>query len=172
MLVQKKACIVFGFDLDHIGVQEAKRKGIKARVWDANEKLPYSSKSFDVVICNTVLEFIENPDQLVAELFRVGKKTVIISFPNFGFWAYRVQMLLGIFPNLSLFGHTWWNTRMIKFFSLNDFLQLPALKNKKPTTIIGIDWRNRHVSFLAQFYLNFFSRACIVIFERINSGTK
>jgi methionine biosynthesis protein MetW len=161
-----KHCDVFGFDLDSTGVKEAKRKGIKAKVWDANQKFPYKSRSFDVVICNTVLEFIDKPDFVISEMFRLSKKSVIVSFPNFGFWLYRIQMLSGRFPRLSLFGHTWWNTRQTRFFSLNDFFELPSLKGKRPERIIGIDWKNRKVSLLSKWFPNFFSRACILVFTK------
>jgi len=165
-LIKEKNCVVFGFDLDAAGVKEAKRKGLEAIVWDANEKFPYPTNSFDVVICNTVLEFIEKPDFAVSELFRVSKKTVIISFPNFGFWFYRLQMLFGNFPSFSLYGHAWWQTRMTTFFSLSDFLKLPFLKGKKPNKSYFIDWKNRDESFLSKFSPNFFSRACILIFTK------
>jgi len=164
MLIKEKDCIVFGCDLDVIGVKESKRKGIKARVWDINEKLPYASNSFDIVVCNVVMAFIERPNQLTAELFRVSKGRVIVSISNFGFWMYRIQMLFGKFPTLSLFGHTWWNTRMIKFFSLNDYLDLPSLKGKNTNKLIGIDWKNRNFGLLATMFPNFFSRACILEF--------
>jgi len=169
-LIKENNCSVFGIDLDAIGVKESRRKGIKAKQWDANQKFPYPSKSFDVVVCNDSLECMENPNIVVSEMFRVSKNTVIVTFPNFGFWVYRIQMLFGIFPYLSLFGHKWWNTRMIKFFSLKDFLQLPVLKGKKPQKIICINWRNRKISQLSKLFPNLFARSCILIYTTIPSS--
>ncbi len=160
-LIKEKKCHVSGIDLDEIGVKEAKRHGIIAKVWDVNNRLPYRSKSFDYVVCNEVLEFIQTPDLLVAEILRVGKKA-IIEFPNFGFWFYRLQMFFGRFPQLSLYGHQWYNTLQIRFFSLSDFLSLPVMKKVNVKRIICINWRNREVSFLAKIAPNFFGRSCIL----------
>jgi ubiquinone/menaquinone biosynthesis C-methylase UbiE len=38
------------------------------------EKLPFRDKEFDYVICCHVLEHVENPENFLHELFRVGKK--------------------------------------------------------------------------------------------------
>lgn len=166
-LIKEKQCEVFGIDLDEIAVKEAKRRGIKAEVRDMDDGLSWKNKKFDVVICSDVLQYSHQPDIVVSELLRAGK-VVIVEFPNFGFWFYRLQTLLGRFPKLSLYGHAWWNTRQTKFFSLADFLSLPSLKKAKLNKIICIDWKNRHVSFLAKFNPNFFGRSCILELEKLN----
>jgi methionine biosynthesis protein MetW len=167
MLIKEKNCNVYGIDLDEIGVREAIRKGVKALVGDADEGLPYPDKSFDVVVCNELLEFVNSPDFVVGELLRVGKK-VIIEFPNFGFWFYRLQMLFGRFPSLSLYGHMWWETSQVRFFSLADFNKLPFLRKAMILQRACIDWKNRKVSILSRFAPNLFARSCILEMEKKN----
>lgn len=165
-LIKQRGCQVFGIDLDIIGVEESKRKGLKAQVWDADLKLPFKENSFDIVICNEVLEYLKDPDFTLSELLRVARDKVIIEFPNMGFWFYRLQLLiLGKFPSLSLYGHTWWQTQFIKFFSYCDFLELPGLKKANIVECIGIDWKNRDISFLSKLAPNLFARSCILILE-------
>lgn len=41
------------------------------------EKLPFKDKEFDYVICNQVLEHVENPQLFIAEICRVGKRGYI-----------------------------------------------------------------------------------------------
>lgn len=166
MLIKEKGCEVFGIDLDEIGVKEAKRRGVKAIILNIDDGLPFKNNEFDVVVCSDVLQYSNKPDFVVSQLLRVGK-TVIIEFPNFGFWFYRLQMLFGKFPKLSLYGHKWWQTRQTKFFSLNDFLSLPSLKKVRVKKIVCIDWKNREVSILAKFFPNFFGRSCILELEKI-----
>ncbi len=160
-LIKEKNCEVYGLDLDEAAIAESKRKGLKAKVWDADDGLPFKTKSFDYAISNGLLEFVNKPDFLIAEILRVGK-VAIVEFPNFGFWFYRLEMLFGRFPKLSLYGHEWWNTRQTKFLSLNDFLSLPSMKNVRINRIVCMDWKNREVSFMAKFWPNFFGRSCIV----------
>lgn len=165
-LVKQKKCRVYGVDLDEIAVKEAERHGIKSQVLDVDEGLPYKDKSFDIVVASDCLQYMKEPDFVISEMLRVGK-IVIVYFPNFGFWIYRLQMLFGKFPKLSLYGHTWWNTLQTRFFSLNDFLSLPSLKKTKINRLVCIDWKNRKISFLAKFVPNFFGRSCILELSRV-----
>lgn len=160
-LIKEKKCRVVGIDLDETGVLEAIRRGLAAQVLDIDEGLPFGKKSFEVVVCNEILQYVKNPNFVVSELLRVGER-VIISFPNFGFWVYRFLFLLGRFPFLALFGHGWWEAQLTRYFSLSDFYHLPAIKGVRIKRMICIDWKNRKVSFLARFWPNFFGRSCIL----------
>lgn len=166
-LIKQKHCRVFGIDLDKTGVKEAQRRGIKATVYDMDEILPFKNKQFDLVICSDVLQCSLKPDAVVSEALRVAK-LVIIYFPNFGFWFYRLQTLFGHFPALSLYGHTWWNTRQTRFFSLSDFMSLPAMTGVSINRLVCIDWKNRQASLLAKIWPNLFGRACILMVEKTN----
>jgi 2-polyprenyl-3-methyl-5-hydroxy-6-metoxy-1,4-benzoquinol methylase len=44
--------------------------------------LPYKNNSFDLVLCNEVLEHLENPQKALLEIVRVSKKYAILSVPN------------------------------------------------------------------------------------------
>lgn len=167
-LIKQKKCIVYGFDLDPIGVKEAKRRGIKAKIWDANDKLPYKDNSFDYVICHGILQMIKKPNQLISEALRVSH-TVLVEFSNFGFWFYRIEHLYGRFPKFLLYGHKWWESNQVSFFSYADFLSLPALKKARIKKTVCIDWKNRKISFLAKFSPNFFGRSCILYLERVKN---
>lgn len=46
--------------------------------------IPFPSKSFDIVICNLVIEHVKSPDIAVFELIRCARKFCIVSTP-FGF---------------------------------------------------------------------------------------
>ena len=45
------------------------------------EELPFADKSFDVVMCNRTLEYVDHPGLVVAELVRVSRKHIIITVP-------------------------------------------------------------------------------------------
>lgn len=160
-LIKEKKCHIWGFDLDPKGVAEAKRKDIRAVAHDADDRFPFKNGQFDFVICNELLEFVKNPNFVISEILRVGN-VAIIEFPNFGFWMYRLQLLLGKFPRLALYGHAWWETRQTRFFSYSDFFDLPALKNVRIIHRAGIDWKNRKVGLLATHFPNTWARSIIV----------
>jgi len=57
--------------------------------------LPFEDQAFDIVICNDVLEHVENKKKLIQELFRQTKQYLIISLPNTQYWKYILGLVLG-----------------------------------------------------------------------------
>jgi ubiquinone/menaquinone biosynthesis C-methylase UbiE len=73
---------IIGIDLDATGI--AKHKSLHLRVVGNLEKLPFPNNRFDVVTANMVIEHIEHPDIVLAEVFRVLRNggTFIFHTPN------------------------------------------------------------------------------------------
>ncbi|UCD49126.1 MAG: homoserine O-acetyltransferase [Phycisphaerales bacterium] len=81
----------------------------------------YADKSFDYVIMSQTVQTIKHPERVLKELLRVGRK-VIVSFPNFGHWRCRVQLLLsGRAPVTRQLPFGWYDTPNIHCLSLKDF---------------------------------------------------
>jgi ubiquinone/menaquinone biosynthesis C-methylase UbiE len=73
---------VFGSDLSVAMLKEAaNRDGGRYFLCDAHA-LSHRDRSFDVVGTFTLLEFVQNPQRVVAEMMRVSRKTVLIAFLN------------------------------------------------------------------------------------------
>jgi ubiquinone/menaquinone biosynthesis C-methylase UbiE len=74
-----------GADIARTYIQKAKlaEKGLNTVyvVCDI-EKLPFRDNSIDVVLCSEVLEHVYNYRASLAELCRIGKKYLVISFPG------------------------------------------------------------------------------------------
>ncbi len=81
----------------------------------------YIDKSFDYVILSQTVQTIQDPERVFHELLRVGRK-VIVSFPNFGHWRCRLQLLLtGRAPVTRQLPFRWHNSPNIHCLSLRDF---------------------------------------------------
>jgi len=81
----------------------------------------YADKSFDYVILSQTVQTLRNPEKVLKELLRVGKK-VIVSFPNFAHWRCRAQLFfLGRAPVTRQLPFGWHNSPNIHFLSLKDF---------------------------------------------------
>jgi homoserine O-acetyltransferase len=81
----------------------------------------YVDKSFDYVILSQTVQTIQDPERVFNELLRVGRK-VIVSFPNFGHWRCRLQLLLtGRAPVTRQLPFRWHNSPNIHCLSLRDF---------------------------------------------------
>lgn len=61
-----------------------KLEGVENRQANLDEKLPYSDKSFDYIVCIEGLEHIENPANAIREFSRLLKEngTLVVSVPN------------------------------------------------------------------------------------------
>lgn len=51
------------------------------------QKLSFKDKSFDIVLCQEVLEHLPNPIKAISELKRVSKEKIIITVPNEPFFT-------------------------------------------------------------------------------------
>ena len=84
----------------------------------------YSNQSFDYVILSQTLQAMIKPKNVLIELLRIGRKA-IVSFPNFGHWRIRLQLLLsGKMPVTKDLPHAWYETPNIHFFTIKDFHDL------------------------------------------------
>ena len=100
-------------------------RGLSVTQGDAEKDLSqYSNQSFDYVILSQTLQAMVEPKKILSELLRVGSKA-IVSFPNFGHWKIRLQLLLkGKMPITEGLPYSWYDTPNIHFFTLKDFQNL------------------------------------------------
>jgi len=89
----------------------------------------YSNQSFDYVILSQTLQAMIKPRDVLIELLRIGRKA-IVSFPNFGHWKIRLQLLLsGKMPITKGLPYAWYETPNIHFFTIKDFQELCKKSN-------------------------------------------
>jgi methionine biosynthesis protein MetW len=92
---------------------------------DADNDLDgYPSGAFDYVVLSQTLPATRNPRRVVANLVRIGRHA-IVSFPNFGHWRIRLDLLLrGRMPMTHLLSLPWYDTPNIHMCTIRDFLAL------------------------------------------------
>ena len=83
----------------------------------------FDTQFFDTVILSQTLQAMVNIDKIMDEMKRVGKN-IIVSFPNFGYWKNRFQILNGKMPKSSDLPHEWYNTPNIHLCTVKDFYEL------------------------------------------------
>ena len=67
------------------------------------------------------LQQVYDPQQLIASMLRVGRKAVV-SFPNFGHWRIRTQLLFaGRSPITEQLPYQWYDSPNIRVLSIRDF---------------------------------------------------
>jgi len=80
----------------------------------------FESGSFDFVILSQTLQATHHTEALMKEIVRVGREG-IVSFPNFGYWKNRVQVLLGNMPVSKELPYQWYDTPNVHLCTLDDF---------------------------------------------------
>lgn len=97
-------------------------KGLSVIQGDINEEIEgYPDDAFDCVILSQTMQEVYNPYDLLISMLRIGKRAVV-SFPNFGHWKIRMQLLLsGHAPVTKHLPYEWYSTPNIRVLTINDF---------------------------------------------------
>lgn len=122
-LVHQKQVQGRGIELSEEGVLACVRRGLSVRQGHLHEGLAdYPNHSFDVVILSQTLPFLNDPEAVLREMLRVGKQAVV-SFPNWGYWRCRAELLLtGRLPQAPDFEQKWHDARRWQLFTVADFV--------------------------------------------------
>jgi methionine biosynthesis protein MetW len=83
----------------------------------------FSDLSFDCVILSQTLQAVHRTESVLREMLRVGREA-IVSFPNFGHWAARLQVMLGRMPVSDSLPYEWYETPNVHHCTITDFEDL------------------------------------------------
>ncbi|HBX68764.1 MAG TPA: methionine biosynthesis protein MetW [Chloroflexi bacterium] len=121
-LQTEKAVTTRGVELHEAGVLACMQRGLSVRQGNLHEGLnDYPDKAFDAVILSHTLPYINNPAGTLREMLRVGRRA-IVSFPNLGYWRYRLELLiLGRMPIPPELPNPWEDGPRPRAMTLYDF---------------------------------------------------
>jgi methionine biosynthesis protein MetW len=114
-----------GVELSQRGVNDCVAKGLPVIQGDADTDLAdYPEDSFDYVILSQTLQATQRPRVVLEHMLRIGRRA-IVSFPNFGHWRVRTQLLfLGRMPRATNLQYSWHETPNIHLCTIKDFIDL------------------------------------------------
>ena len=140
VLIKQKEIDARGIELEENKVKQCISKGLSVIQGNAETELnQFPDKAFDFVVLSQTLQAFYQPENVLNELLRIGKK-VIISIPNFGYWQVRTSLLfLGKMPVTKSLPEAWYNTPNLHMCSIKDFYQFCEKKKIKMDKIIGIN---------------------------------
>jgi len=122
MLSEQKSASGYGLELDAASIPRCIDNNVNVIQMNLDKGLPgFDDQSFDYVMLSLTLQSVKHPEKLLEEMLRVGK-TGIVSFPNFGHWRIRSQLMFGgKMPVSKSLPHRWYNTPNIHLCSVKDF---------------------------------------------------
>ena len=111
-----------GLEISKNNVQKCIEKGLTVIEGDAEKDLKqFPISSFDYVILSQTLQAFLDPENVINELLRIGKKA-IVTIPNFGYWKVRMHLLLkGTMPVTKNLHDEWYNTPNLHMCTIKDF---------------------------------------------------
>jgi methionine biosynthesis protein MetW len=114
-----------GIELSQAGVNSCVAQGLSVIQGDADADLiHYPDLAFDYAILSQTIQATRNPRHVLEQLLRIGKR-VVVSFPNFGHWRVRAELLFaGSMPRTDNLPDSWYNTPNIHLCTIKDFVAL------------------------------------------------
>ncbi len=113
------------------------------------------------------LQATRQPKAVLENLLRIGQRA-IVSFPNFGFWRMRLQLLVGgHMPRTENLPATWYDTPNIHFCTIKDFVQLCDEINVKMERAVALDLYGRPLRLSAPWWFwNMFGEQGVFLLSR------
>ena len=129
-LKKNKNVDIRGIEISKDKVQICIAKGLTVIEGNAEFDLKqFPNDSFEYVVLGQTLQAFVNPEIVIKELLRVGKKA-IITIPNFGHWKVRLNLLIkGVMPVTKTLPNDWYNTPNIHMCTIKDFVKFSKIIN-------------------------------------------
>jgi len=164
-LEKNKGADCRGVELKLQGVNECIKGGLSVIQGDADYDLSdYPDNAFSTVILSQTIQAMINPDKVIENLIRIGKRA-IISFPNFGYWKVRRDFLLtGLMPKNKILSYEWYNTPNIHLCSIKDFSNFCQINGIKICDSIFLNEMGDKVN--TKIFMNLFSYQVIFCISR------
>ena len=152
-LKYNKEIDIRGIEISKDNVQKCLSKGLTVIEGDAEKDLlQFPESSFDFVILSQTLQAFLNPEIVIKELLRVGKKA-IVTIPNFGFWKVRLHLLIkGTMPITKNLPDEWYNTPNLHMCTIKDFYNF--CENRKIKLDNSLALHNEKISSINKLNLN------------------
>jgi methionine biosynthesis protein MetW len=120
-LKETRGTTAYGVEIADENILDCIRNGVNVIQSDLERGLSgFKTNSFDYVILSQTLQAVRGTEAIIREMLRVGREG-IVTFPNFGYWRHRFQVLSGRMPMSSKLPYHWYDTPNIHLCTIHDF---------------------------------------------------
>ena len=172
ILVRERGCDARGIEIDMNEVARAVGRGLPVMQGDADHDLRhYRDGAFDYVVLSRTLQAVERPREVLHQMLRIGRHA-IVSFPNFGHWQLRWQLLSrGRMPMTATWARPWWETPNIHPCTILDFFDLAADEGCRIEQWLAVDEAGRQAPWRRHVWLaNLFGEQAVFLLCRVGTG--
>lgn len=157
-----------GMELSQRGVNDCVAKGLSVIQGDADTDLAdYPDDAFDYVILSQTIQATRQPRKILENMLRIGRRA-IVSFPNFGHWRIRAQLVFrGRMPVTENLSYAWYDTPNIHFCTIRDFVALVNDMDVRIARAVSLDRFGSPVRVNAPWWVwNLFGEQAVFLLER------
>ena len=125
-LWEQRRAYGYGIEIDDANVGACVKNDVNVLQMNLESGLSsFQDGSFDCVILSQTLQAVRHTEEIMREILRVGREA-IVSFPNFGYWVGRLQVLAGRMPVWGDLRYQWYDTPNVHLCTTSDFEDLCA----------------------------------------------
>ncbi len=168
LLAEKQDVDGRGMELSQAGVNSCVAQGLSVIQGDADDDLVYyPDLAFDFAILSQTLQATYSPRHVLEQLLRIGKRAVV-SFPNFGHWRVRAQLLFGgQMPQTDNLPDRWYESPNIHLCTIKDFLDLCKDVGARVERAVALNAYGRKLGVSMPFFAqNLFGQQAVFLLSR------
>jgi methionine biosynthesis protein MetW len=146
LLAETKATDGRGVELERDRVNACVARGLSVIQGDADRDLDdYPDQAFDYAILSLTIQATRYPKTVLENLLRIGRRA-IVSFPNFGHWRIRMELLLtGRMPQTPNLPEPWYASPDAHLCTITDFADLVTLVDAEVEEAVAFNTSGRRL---------------------------
>jgi len=156
-----------GVEIERDRVNACVARGLSVIQGDADRDLSdYPDDAFDYAILSLTIQATLKPKSVLQNLLRIGRRA-IVSFPNFGHWRVRTQLLFtGRMPRTENLPDPWYESPNAHLCTIKDFAELCALVNADVERSAAFNSSGRQLSRAPLDVQNLFGEKAVFLLKR------
>jgi methionine biosynthesis protein MetW len=146
LLAETKSVDGRGIEISRDRVNACVAQGLSVIQGDADRDLfDYPDGAFDYAVLSLTIQATRQPKTVLENLLRIGRRA-IVSFPNFGHWEIRWQLLLGgRMPMTRNLPEPWYISPDAHLCTITDFVDLVKLVNAEVEEAVAFNSTGRRL---------------------------
>lgn len=168
LLAERKGVDGRGVELERDKVNACVASGLSVIQGDADRDLAnYPDQAFDYAILSLTIQATHNPKAVLQNLLRIGQRA-IVSFPNFGHWQVRANLMFtGRMPVTRNLPDTWYLSPNAHLCTIRDFADLCEIVGADVEQAVAFDVIGRRLPIKWSLSLqNLFGEKAVFLLKR------
>ena len=168
LLAETKGVDGRGIEIERERVNACVARGLSVIQGDTDRDLDdYPDDAFDYAILSLTIQATLRPKAVLENLLRIGRHA-IVSFPNFGHWRIRAQLLFtGRMPRTENLPEPWYESPNAHLCTIRDFAELCSLVNARVERSAAFNASGRQLSPRVPLELqNIFGEKAVFLLKR------